>query len=58
MMARCLPFDYAFGFAQGKLFPCAALGMTDGESKTRNTNPYDCAQDKYRNTRQARMTKI
>ncbi|MHC4633224.1 MAG: hypothetical protein ACYS9C_18420 [Planctomycetota bacterium] len=28
-MARFLPFDSAFGFAQGKLFRCAALAMTE-----------------------------
>jgi hypothetical protein len=27
-MARSFPFDYAFGFAQGKLFRCASLKMT------------------------------
>jgi hypothetical protein len=28
LLARFFPFDYAFGFAQGKLFRCAPLEMT------------------------------
>jgi len=33
-MARFLPFDYAFGFAQGKLFRCGAVEMTRFELAT------------------------
>ena len=29
-VGRFLPFDYVFGLTQGKLFCCAALGMTPG----------------------------